>query len=911
MNLRENMIVAKGKVITPEVTRCDYKPETDKYVIRFNSGKTFTYNADNVEWMTNPVLLNPVDYEIAHNDNPLFDISEIYEFQKHATRYWHICFENGLQRDYERNSLTIRKSCLADSRSKNVFDYLKEAAEKISLETDEGTKLLSVQYEKIEYVGEDTVFSAYVNPNNESPARAGSVSIPIFPFGCNASQYQAVQAALKNRISVIEGPPGTGKTQTILNIAANLVMSGKTVQIVSNNNSATDNVHEKMESYGLGFIVAPLGKRDNKTKFIKAQTGTYPEEIQSWNKASSGPGVSSETIHGLSTELHGLYSIQQQLVTTKRDLLDIETEFSHFIRFIEESRWTNAENRIRKRIHSDRILSLWHEFQQFKERGAMPSLFFKLKCRFLYGISSWKVYQDDPQSLITLFQFLFYSMKQAELKSSIEHLETSLINADLEGKSDKLRSLSMRYFKEFLFSEYGGKPNRTTFDETGLWKDYKNFLLDYPIILSTTFSSRSSLNTKAIFDYVIVDEASQVDVATGALALSCAKRAVIVGDCKQLPNVVTEDNKKVLQTIFDSYSLNPGYNLAAKSFLQSVCDIFPKAPRTLLREHYRCHPQIINFCNQKFYNGNLLIMTTDNGEKDAISVIKTVVGNHARGTMNQRQADVIAQEILPSVSYADNEIGIITPYNKQVDAIKTALTNHAIETATVHKFQGREKDAIIISTVDDTFTPFTDDPNLLNVAVSRAKRNLWLIVSGNDQENKGNITDLIDYAEYHNLTVTNSAIHSVFDYLYSHYTERRLELLRDKRKISEYDSENLLFAVIDEVLQHDAFAGLRVICHQPLRTIIRDFSRLDAEERAYATHFATHLDFLIFNRITKKPVLAVEVDGYAFHKEGSDQSRRDKMKNHIMESYGIPLLRLATTGSNEKEKITSKLEEVL
>lgn len=62
----------------------------------------------------------------------------------------------------------------------------------------------------------------------------------FFHLECNNSQYRAVKNALENQISVIQGPPGTGKTQTILNIIANILMQGKTVQIVSNNNSATE-----------------------------------------------------------------------------------------------------------------------------------------------------------------------------------------------------------------------------------------------------------------------------------------------------------------------------------------------------------------------------------------------------------------------------------------------------------------------------------------------------------------------------------------------------------------------------------------------------------------------------------------------------------------------------------------------
>ena len=78
-----------------------------------------------------------------------------------------------------------------------------------------------------------------------------TASTLIFPFGCNASQQKAVQAAFENQISVVQGPPGTGKTQTILNIIANILVRGKTVQVVSNNNSAIVNVLEKLSKKNL------------------------------------------------------------------------------------------------------------------------------------------------------------------------------------------------------------------------------------------------------------------------------------------------------------------------------------------------------------------------------------------------------------------------------------------------------------------------------------------------------------------------------------------------------------------------------------------------------------------------------------------------------------------------------------
>ena len=74
---------------------------------------------------------------------------------------------------------------------------------------------------------------------------------------------------------------------------------------------------------------------------------------------------------------------------------------------------------------------------------------------------------------------------------------------------------------------------------------------------------------------------------------------------------------------------------------------------------------------------------------------------------------------------------------------------------------------------------------------------------------------------------------------------------------------------------------------------------------------STHLDFLIYNRIGKKPVLAIEVDGYEYHKEDTVQASRDLLKNHIMELYEIPLLRFKTNSSGEEKKIIEMFDKLV
>ena len=100
----------------------------------------------------------------------------------------------------------------------------------------------------------------------------------------------------------------------------------------------------------------------------------------------------------------------------------------------------------------------------------------------------------------------------------------------------------MKYLKNQLFHTYDNNHDKPIFTFPDLRNNWRKVQKEYPIILSTTFSSLSSLQQDAVFDYIIMDEASQVSVETGALALSCAKNAIIVGDTMQLPNVVTEED---------------------------------------------------------------------------------------------------------------------------------------------------------------------------------------------------------------------------------------------------------------------------------------------------------------------------------------------------------------------------------
>lgn len=694
-----------------------------------------------------------------------------------------------------------------------------------------------------------------------------------------------------------------------MNIIANLLVSGKTVLVVSNNNSATENVLEKLSSpqNALDFLVAPLGKAENKAIFLQGQTGRYPN-LSQWKQSPERQEALKRQVSALSAEMAELFTKQERLAMARQELSALTLEMKYFAEYCKETGIDDSGVKLRRNLSAQRLMGLWQECCAFSDQDHSITLWFKLKSVLLYGVSDWSFYQNSLSRIITMLQGLYYQAQKTELEQEIAHIEKLLVENDAKSKMDALTKLSTELLRAVLSAQYGETPSRRVFTEDDLWKHPAEVLKEYPVVLSTTFSSRSSLKD-ATYDYLIMDEASQVDVATGALALSCARNAVIVGDLKQLPNVVTNEMKRRSNAVFDRFNLPQGYAFSENSFLKSFCSLLSQIPQTLLREHYRCHPKIIGFCNQKFYQNDLVIMTEDHGEADVLKVVQTNMGNHRRDHINQRQIDVTMQEVLPHLSGTDpKDVGIVAPYKDQVAKIKQDLGGSEVEVHTVHKFQGREKDAIVLTTVDDVVTDFSDDPYLLNVAVSRAKKQLILVASGNEQPADSNIGDLISYIQYNNFEVVQSEIYSIFDLLYSQYTDARIAYLRKHRQVSEYDSENLMYGAICALLNARAQLSLGVICHQPLNMLIRDPHRLNDEECRYAMNTATHLDFLIYQRISKKPVLAIEVDGFHYHKPGTPQYDRDRMKDHILRLYGIPVLRFPTNGSGEIEKIAQALD---
>lgn len=559
-------------------------------------------------------------------------------------------------------------------------------------------------------------------------------------------------------------------------------------------------------------------------------------------------------------------------------------------------------------MNSKKWLELWSAVEDSFTLSRIGFIF-KIRALFKYGIIDWNFYENADLKLLDEVKSLFYRSRISELEEQISFLEKSLEKSG-EEEQDRYTDVSMLLFKCYLQKKYKNKQSRRIFQKDELEKAKnieKEFLREYPVVLSSTFSATIAIGKDALFDYVIMDEASQADIVTGALSLYCAKNAVIVGDTKQLPHVVTNNTRSKYEEIFNRYNIDEAYQYT-NSFLASILKLFPDVPKTLLREHYRCHPKIINYCNKKFYNDQLIIMTKDNGEDNVLQVIKGVPGNHKRYGTSQRQIDIIKKEIIPLLYVDEEVVGIAAPYNGQTDQLNKQVDSYY--SATVHKFQGREKDVMIVSTVDDEISDFVDAPSLVNVAVSRAVKRLILVVTGNEQTKRGNITDLVEYIQYNNFDVRESKIRSVFDYLYTQYSNELKEKLKDSRNDIEHNSEKLLDLLLTDILSREEFQSYTYKHQYSLRDLIPDNGDLSEDELRYARNENTHIDFLLYSKVSKKPILAIEVDGYEFHKEGTKQHERDKLKNSIFEKIGLPYLRLGTQESGEEERIISALNEI-
>lgn len=887
---------SKRMFITEEISYINRNDHGLWTVCFKSSPRIFNYNKGRLLYLSKPERIDIVDKGLYIQNKHITNVAELLRFTDGHHTFYRVTYTNGSVENLDGSEVYVTRTPI-DKIGSSLWDYLRKLADETGLMADDKTNLLSKQYELVDVKRDNVPLAQFLG--DKTKLRTYRLPKQVYyAFGCNISQKKAVEAALTHQVSVIQGPPGTGKTLTILNIIANLLIAGKTVLVVSNNNSAVNNVAEKLEQEGLGFIVAKLGSVQKKEEFVAGQQPL--PHMSSWHIDASS-SVKQWVKDALNNVSQGFSAqLRQAELRAEYDALLKEATYNEKLATNSiDSDWLYSKS-------SSKIMELL-SYYQIRQSNQIPSVFFRIKWALKLGLPMFSFLQKDVSDVIASLENAYYIVRKAEIEKELQSVESTLQSVDIKENLRQLGAYSLQILKNEIAEHYRA-DTRTAFTIKNIKAKTEDLLREYPVVLSTTYSAKSCISKDMVFDYVIMDEASQVDIKTGALALSCAMNAVIVGDDKQLPNVVSQEEALALQAIQLTYKVDDRYNEVTHSFLQSCVEVFKDIPVTLLREHYRCHPKIIEFCNQHFYNGELVAMTDDNGEDNVLQVVQTVEGNHARGHFNQREIDVIVQEVLPQCADSGS-IGIITPYRQQADEINKALGKDIA--STVHKYQGRECDTIIMSMVDNEPTEFSDDPNLLNVAISRAKTHLYVVTNSNKMPKESNLAQLIDYVRYNNFEVRQSEVSSVFDLLYKQYTSQRLDFLANKSVVSDYISENLFYNTLMEAITALGLVHIDVLCHYPVARFISDWSLLTEEEKAFASNRLSHVDFLVYNSLTKRPLLVIEVDGWYYHKRQGGQVTRDALKDKLLAKFGLPLHRILTTDTVNVESLKALLSSSL
>ncbi|WP_229653084.1 DEAD/DEAH box helicase, partial [Burkholderia cenocepacia] len=643
---------------------------------------------------------------------------------------------------------------------------------------------------------EDTALHAYCTARHQVRAQGGDF---IYPFGVNESQLKAVEQAFASQISLIEGPPGTGKTQTILNILANILLRGNTVAVLSNNNAAVENVYEKLDRVGLDYVVAKLGRAANRDDFF-VDVPALPSE-------PPAPAPAMDQIQAVLQKLKQHLYVQNTVARLQAEVDELTVELNYLLEWQRENSVAMPVSLSKYQLSPRKSSDLMAYLTYLAENRIR--LKDRLELLLNFGIFRAKPFDDweKRKSVIYALQKHYYERALQEKQSALTAHREALVLGNFDALLDELVAGSMAHLKYHLHQHIS---RQESFDAKNYSRNFDAFVRRFPIIGSGTHSIVNSVGG-AILDYVIIDEASQQDIVPGILALGCAKNLIIVGDRKQLPHIPQKLG-----------IASPGefYDCDKYSLLDSCVGVFHDSiPMTLLKEHYRCHPRIIQFCNQQFYDNQLLPMTRDGGES-SLELLVTAKGNHTRNNANRRELDSLLETLKwDGESDWDNEQrrGFIAPYNAQVALSREHLPADFVKD-TVHKFQGRECDEIVFSTVLDKkyrsqqSLGFVDDPHLVNVAVSRAKRKFTL-VTGDDvfAATNGHIAALIRHIEYYanEKQIHRAPVVSAFDLLYKEY-DASLERLNARLRPadSRYKSEQIVAQILREVLSGDAYRAM-------------------------------------------------------------------------------------------------------
>lgn len=259
------------------------------------------------------------------------------------------------------------------------------------------------------------------------------------------------------------------------------------------------------------------------------------------------------------------------------------------------------------------------------------------------------------------------------------------------------------------------------------------------VVCATTTGLDRDLLGQRMFDLVVIDEACQSTEPGTWIPLAWAGRLVLAGDHCQLP-----------PTVLSAAAVAAGFG---KSMFERLAELLGDDVTQMLTRQYRMHEAIMGFSSGEFYAGQLVAdeavrerqlaslpgVTDEAGSAAPLEFIDTAGAGYDEETepdgesrRNPQEAQLVVRRVgrLVAMGVRPADIAVITPYAAQARLLREMLDEPGLEIDTVDGFQGREKEAVVISLVrsnPEGEVGFLADVRRMNVALTRAKRHLAVV----------------------------------------------------------------------------------------------------------------------------------------------------------------------------------------
>ena len=575
------------------------------------------------------------------------------------------------------------------------------------------------------------------------------------PLGCNQSQEETLEQLRSEPLTVVTGPPGTGKTHTRGECRCQR-LAGRTQGPCDFNQQWCSRRGGRPANHDVASgLLVRTGKRSEREQVPDRITAASTHAAaQGGNQAKEHARLKQAATERLQLleNLARLDKLDLKLLQLVENLSELRKQLKTAARTL----WVDANSSdppISSRAierQANRILHAWF-FRHFRARRFRR----RLGCLATAPLKQLIEWSRIDQRISELnHQLETGRVERQQLTVKVGNPSDSLRDIDQQWTNASLRAVRVHAATR-IASGAGALANfsRISSNNFGYKQAIRSSLGYLQGWACTALSAHSNFPLESgLFDLVIIDEASQCSLAAVLPLAYRAKRLAIVGDPYQLNPIVSVSDGHLqeiaTQTEFKNDNLRER-GLHHKDGSAYSAFEFAMRPQTpvLLNEHYRCHPHIARWFNKHFYKGELTILTdisrtTHQDRAICWYDVDGIAERENRSWLNRQEAAQTIQQLRHVIDLGYKTIGVATPFTAQALYIDRLARQHfssevlddiGFVSGTAHRFQGDEREAIVFSSV---LSPqiskggirwVEKERNLLNVAVSRARRSLIVI----------------------------------------------------------------------------------------------------------------------------------------------------------------------------------------